>query len=98
MRCLQEANPSFDIDARELDQPNMGEDLDSPYVSADEQLDLHGWVRDSFALALPAQVLCREDCAGLCAHCGANLNDEPGHEHEAAPDPRWAALKDLKLE
>ena len=98
MRCLQPAEPEFDIDSRELDQPNMGEDLDSPYVSEDEQLDLRGWVRDAFALALPAQVLCREDCAGLCARCGANLNDEPDHEHEPEPDPRWAALKDLKLE
>jgi uncharacterized protein len=67
-------------------------------VSADEQLDIHGWVRDAFALTLPAQVLCREDCAGLCPQCGVNLNDQPDHEHEAEPDPRWAALRDLKLE
>jgi uncharacterized protein len=97
MRCLQPAEPFFDIDAREIDQPNMGEDLDSPYVSADEQLDLRGWVRDAFALALPTQVLCRPECAGLCATCGANLNDEPGHEHEPEPDPRWAALRDIEL-
>jgi uncharacterized protein len=98
MRCLQDAAPRFQIDAREIDQPNMGEELDSPYVDDGEQLDLHGWARDAFALALPAQVLCRPDCAGLCAQCGANLNDDPGHAHEAEPDPRWAALKDLKLE
>lgn len=98
MRCLQEAKPMFDIDAREIDQPNMGEDLDSPYVSDDEQLDLRGWARDAFALELPAQVLCRPDCAGLCPQCGANLNDEPGHKHETEPDPRWAALRDLKLD
>ena len=98
MRCLEPAAPSFDVDAREVDQPNMGEDLDSPYVSGDEQLDVRGWVRDAFALALPAQVLCRSDCAGLCARCGANLNEEPGHEHEPEPDPRWAALRDIKFE
>ena len=32
------------------------------------------------------------DCAGLCAHCGANLNDEPEHAHEPGPTTRWAKL------
>jgi uncharacterized protein len=98
MRCLEPAAPKFDVDAREVDQPNMGEDLDSPYVSEDEQLDVRGWVRDAFALALPAQVLCRADCAGLCPRCGANLNEEPDHEHEPEPDPRWAPLRDIKFQ
>jgi uncharacterized protein len=40
--------------------------------------------------------LCREDCPGLCAECGVPLADaEPGHTHEAATDPRWAALRQL---
>ena len=38
--------------------------------------------------------LCREDCPGLCAECGVPLADAgPGHRHEAAADPRWAALR-----
>jgi uncharacterized protein len=47
---------------------------------------------------MPAQVLCRPDCLGLCPQCGANLNADPAHAHEAAPDPRWAKLRELKLE
>jgi uncharacterized protein len=40
--------------------------------------------------------LCREDCPGLCAECGEPLADAgSGHTHEAATDPRWAALKQL---
>ena len=97
MRCLADAEPEFEVDAREIDQPDGGEELDSPYVLADV-LDLQGWVRDAFALALPGQILCREDCRGLCAICGANLNQDPSHEHPREPDPRWAALRELKLD
>ena len=46
----------------------------------------------------PAQIVCREDCAGLCAVCGENLNRSPDHAHEREPDPRWAALRELKLD
>ena len=95
MRCLGAAHPTFSIDSREIDQPGGGEELESPYVD-DEVLDLHAWARDALALALPSQILCKEDCAGLCPECGKDLNLEP-HEHEKAPDPRWSALKDLKL-
>jgi uncharacterized protein len=94
MRCLTDAGPSFDVDAREVDQPGRGDELASPYV-AEEDLDLHAWARDALALALPAQLVCRPDCAGLCPECGANLNDDPGHAHERAPDPRWAKLREL---
>ncbi|MGA2319115.1 MAG: DUF177 domain-containing protein [Solirubrobacteraceae bacterium] len=98
MRCLKPAAPSVLVEAREVDKPGGGEELDSPYVH-DETLDLSSWARDAFALALPAKVLCREDCAGLCPQCAADLNlAGPGHRHEAEPDPRWAKLRELKLE
>jgi uncharacterized protein len=64
-----------------------------------EVLDLHAWARDALALALPATLLCRDDCAGLCAVCGENLNRAaPGHQHEAGPDPRWAKLSEIRFE
>jgi uncharacterized protein len=96
MRCLTGASPAVAVDAREVDQPGEGEELDSPYVDGDE-LDLGGWARDALALALPAQIVCREDCAGLCPVCGEDLNVSP-HEHEREPDPRWAKLRELELE
>ena len=76
----------FEVDAREVHQPGGGEELSSPYVDADEELDLAGWARDALALALPAQLICRADCAGLCRQCGANLNEDPEHTHEPEPD------------
>jgi uncharacterized protein len=98
MRCLEPAAPAFDVDVREIDQPDSGPELDSPYVEG-EVVDVAAWTRDSLALALPAQILCRRDCRGLCPECGIDLNGaEPGHAHEKAPDARWAALADLKFD
>jgi uncharacterized protein len=98
MRCLEPADATFEIDAREISQPGAGEELDSPYVDAGI-LDLGAWARDALALSLPRAILCRQDCAGLCPVCGANLNNAgPDHQHEAAPDPRWAKLSEIKFE
>jgi uncharacterized protein len=98
MRCLEVADQELAVDAREIDQPGGGEELSSPYLDED-QLDLQAWARDALALALPAQIVCREDCKGLCPVCGENLNEAPAdHHHEPEPDPRWAALRELKLD
>jgi uncharacterized protein len=98
MRCLSPAGPRFEIEAREVSQPGAGEELESPYVEQGV-LDLRSWAHDALALALPAQILCRPDCAGLCPVCGADLNDAgPEHQHEPTPDPRWAKLSELKFD
>jgi uncharacterized protein len=96
-RCLEEAGTELEIDAREVDQASAGdEELTSPYVEA-EQLDVERWAQDAIALGLPAQILCRADCGGLCPVCGESLNDaEPeAHQHETGGDPRWAKLREL---
>ncbi len=48
--------------------------------------------------ALPAQVLCREGCLGLCPRCGENLNEDPAHEHPPDKDPRWSKLDELRFD
>ena len=98
-RCLEPAALTQEVDAREVSQPGSGEELQSPYVTEDEDvLDLAAWARDALALALPAQLTCRPDCAGLCPQCGANHNEDPDHRHEAGPDQRWAKLSELKFD
>jgi uncharacterized protein len=101
MRCLSDASPTYEIDAREVSQPGGGDELESPYVSdtSPAVLELGAWARDALALALPALVLCRPDCLGICAVCGIDLNEAgPEHVHEREPDPRWAKLSELRLE
>ena len=98
MRCLAPARVGVEVEAREIDQPGTDdEELRSPYVS-EGILDLTAWGHDALALALPQRILCRPDCAGLCAVCGESLNDaEPGaHDHPREPDPRWAKLRELQ--
>ena len=96
-RCLEDANAQVEVDAREVDQPGDSEEMRSPYVE-DDVVDLAAWARDALALALPTQILCSDDCRGLCTICGANLNEDPAHAHEREPDPRWAKLSELKLD
>jgi uncharacterized protein len=97
-RCLGDAVLDVPVDVREYQATSPdSEELKTPYLEAD-RLDLSAWARDSVVLALPDQILCRPDCAGLCHVCGKNLNDEP-HEHtEQTADPRWSALESLRDE
>lgn len=100
VRCLERAEVGVEVDAREVDQPGTAdEELRSPYMEGDE-LDVRAWAHDALALAMPGQFLCRSDCAGLCAVCGASLNDaDPAeHEHGGGRDPRWDKLRELKLD
>jgi uncharacterized protein len=95
-RCLGDAVLDVPIDAREYEATNPdAEELTTPYVE-DQRIDLSAWAHDSVALALPEQILCRPDCAGLCPVCGKNLNDEPHSHDEERDDPRWSALESLR--
>jgi len=98
MRCLEPAGAEFSVDAREVEQPGTDEELHSPYVDEADVLDVGRWARDAIALAVPGQVLCRPDCAGLCPVCGVSLNDaDPAeHRHDEGGDPRWAKLRELQ--
>lgn len=61
-------------------------------------IDLDPIVREQVLLALPVTVLCREDCKGLCATCGQDLNEKDcGHSEKKEIDVRLAKLKDIKL-
>jgi uncharacterized protein len=68
------------------------DDLETSYYS-DDQIDLSELMREQFYLALPMKPLCREDCKGLCAQCGTNLNTGTCECAPVWEDPRLAALK-----
>jgi uncharacterized protein len=56
-------------------------------------LDLAPLVREEAILAVPMGVLCRPDCAGLCPHCGQNLNEGTCDCERETIDPRLAILR-----
>jgi uncharacterized protein len=60
-------------------------------------LDLTELIHDALLLDVPLRVYCQDDCQGLCVQCGQNLNQSPCSCSTPGQDPRWSALKDLKL-
>ncbi len=61
-----------------------------------EGIELKDILREQILLDVPMRVICREECKGLCPHCGQNLNNGSCQCPEPAGDPRWDALKDLR--
>lgn len=51
-------------------QPEEGE-----YEFNGESIELDRMLENNVVVNLPARFLCREDCKGLCSHCGKDLNE-----------------------
>lgn len=104
VRCLEPVGEELEARFQELyvydgDRDAGVEDPDDEVSRLEgDLLDLEPVLRDAVVLALPFQPLCREDCPGLCAECGARLADDPDHTHDAPVDPRWAGLAALSSE
>jgi len=97
VRCLGEVSEELEIDIQELFvYPESDATEEEASRLEGDLIDLEPLLRDDVVLDLPFQPVCREDCAGLCVECGANLNADPDHTHEAAPDPRWEKLRRLE--
>lgn len=79
-RCLADVRYDVDapIDVLFSSEPEAAEDPDViPLPPTAAQIDLAPVVREEVALSVPAFLLCREECAGLCPKCGADLNQGP---------------------
>jgi len=72
------------------------EELSASFYSGD-MIDLSALMREETLLALPSRPLCREECRGLCAQCGTNLNLETCSCQPAWRDPRLAILSTLRV-
>lgn len=73
-----------------------GEDLDVSLYDG-EKIDLSELAREQILLNLPTQILCSENCKGLCAKCGVNLNEKTCNCETKEIDPRWQSLRQLKI-
>jgi uncharacterized protein len=81
----EEANGSFDLTAADTE------------TYQGKSIDLEPTLREQILLNMPMDVVCKESCKGLCIMCGQDLNAKDCGHKQKVPDPRWAALKDIKL-
>jgi len=105
-RCLEPvALPvarSFDLLYRPLGTDAGHEELSVTDAEAEigyyegEGLLLEDTLREQVLLAVPLKTVCRENCKGLCPHCGKNLNEAACSCADQVEDPRWAALKEIR--
>lgn len=93
-RCAEPARGQLRCEIHELYQLTVT-DPDAFPLEGD-QLDLEPMVREVIVLDAPVSPLCRDDCAGLCQQCGADLNTTECGCTTVATDQRWAALDQLK--
>ncbi len=101
-RCLRPVADTVRVQVAELysdpERADDPDDVEAGYELRDDALDLDALLRDALAPAVPVAPHCRTDCAGLCAQCGADLNEGPHAPHEEAADSRWSALAGLRLD
>lgn len=91
-----DVDPLQSLDLSDLPFELPGEDLEV-LEQAGPEIDLGEAMVDQVVLALPQKPLCQENCRGLCPECGQDLNVASCRCAEDRVDPRFAALKNLKL-
>lgn len=100
-RCADEFDRTLSDEWRAVftsdkEMAGMNEADDMHYLAPEaKEIDLTDEIRDAIVLAVPMKMLCSENCRGLCAGCGANLNTEPCRCAAPPADPRWEALRRL---
>jgi uncharacterized protein len=75
-RCLEPAEGDLAVELQELFRASAQPD-DEAFPIRDDQIDLRPVVTEVLVCALPLAPLCRDDCRGLCAQCGADRNAKP---------------------
>ena len=98
-RCLGEAVLEVHAEQQEFGPTAKDgwEETEFSEFITDLVVDVDGLAREALILALPTQVVCAEDCRGLCVRCGKDLNKGPCGCGEETVDERWSRLKDLRL-
>lgn len=90
-RCTAVWTEEVEVSLQEM----LDREPDGEYPIDGDVADLEPPIRDALILALPLLPICRPDCLGLCAQCGADLNTGacPGHDEE--PTSPFAGLREM---
>jgi uncharacterized protein len=97
-RCLKQLPSDVEVEVCDLFYApgHLDQAEDDSYRVTGNEIDLEPLLRDAITLGLPLNPLCGEDCKGLCARCGKDLNLGDCDCTEDESDPRWAALDELR--
>ena len=85
----------FEVNKTLVTELANAEEDDDVIVMPDMRLDLEDLTRAEVVLNLPIKHLCREECKGICADCGKNLNEGECGCDKTVIDPRLEALRRL---
>ena len=98
-RCLGEAVVEVHAEQQEFGPTAKRgwEETELSEFIEDLVVDIDGLAREALILALPPQIVCGEECRGLCGLCGKDLNKGPCGCSVDTSDQRWIRLKDLRL-
>jgi uncharacterized protein len=96
-RCLAAVDVQVVQPVSVLFTEESGAEDPAAYVIAARatEIDPGEAVREELMLAVPGYVLCRDECRGFCARCGADLN-AGACTCEPEADARWAGLAKLE--
>jgi len=80
----------------EVEEAEQEEEPDDQYQYQGNQLELAPMLREHVILSVPMQPLCGDDCLGLCARCGKNLNEGPCPCAVEPPIPTFRVVQGMK--
>ena len=103
-RCLKDCEIEISDRLEYLYYTSDGEsfiDDDDVYLPVEVEyfgrtLDIMPQITESIYTLIPVKILCKEDCAGLCPNCGADLNEGKCSCSGNNFDPRFEALRSFK--
>lgn len=80
----------------EVTEAEPEEEPDDQYHYQGNQLELAPMLREHVILSSPMQPICSDDCLGLCAQCGKNLNEGPCQCAAEPPIPTVRVVRGMK--
>lgn len=99
-RCLADTRAHVSDEAHIIFVEGEEEEADDPDVYRLDaralELDLRPAIREQWLVAAPLFALGRDDCKGLCPHCGADLNAGEHTCDQQGSDQRWDALRNAR--
>lgn len=94
-KCLDEVFAQIVLPFNQIFYKDSSDEEDA-YVFTDSRLDVTKAVCDEIVLSLPGNLLCKDDCKGLCPKCGVNLNEQQC-DCDTSRENAFSVLKNIKF-